>query len=100
MLHANTDRLLSLWAALHPDVWVTEDHQADGTFAYPDNATIDTDTREPVSCAQSCSKPNTELSSYQPCIRSPTRKILTGRRKTAPISSACITRTPNSTAST
>ncbi|PIL22741.1 hypothetical protein GSI_15434 [Ganoderma sinense ZZ0214-1] len=44
MLHANTDRYLSLWAALHPDVWVTEDHQADGTFAYPDNATIDIDT--------------------------------------------------------
>ena len=49
MLHANTDRYLSLWAALHPDVWVSEDHQADGTFAYPDNATIDVDTREPFS---------------------------------------------------
>ncbi|KAI1794979.1 photo-regulated tyrosinase [Ganoderma leucocontextum] len=44
MLHANTDRCLSLWAALHPDVWVTEDHQVNGTFAFPDNATIDART--------------------------------------------------------
>lgn len=56
MLHANTDRCLSLWAALHPDVWVTEDHQADGTFAYPDNATIDVNTREMSSAEYSRSK--------------------------------------------
>ncbi|KAI1794978.1 hypothetical protein LXA43DRAFT_1058946 [Ganoderma leucocontextum] len=43
--HANVDRLLSLWSALHPDLWVSEDRQGDGgTFSLPHNATIDADT--------------------------------------------------------
>ena len=41
MHHANVDRQLSLWAALHPGVWITEDIAAGGTFALPDNTPID-----------------------------------------------------------
>ncbi|PIL22742.1 hypothetical protein GSI_15435 [Ganoderma sinense ZZ0214-1] len=44
MHHANVDRQLSLWAALHPGVWVTEDKEVSGTFALPDDAPVDGNT--------------------------------------------------------
>ncbi len=40
MHHANVDRQLSLWAALHPGVWVTEGQEVDGTWDLPKNATV------------------------------------------------------------
>jgi tyrosinase len=42
--HANVDRLLSLWSALHPDVWVTPGDAEDGTWTIPDDATLDDKT--------------------------------------------------------
>jgi tyrosinase len=39
--HANVDRLLSIWSALNPTVWVTRSTQEGGTFAMPPNAPID-----------------------------------------------------------
>ncbi|KAI0297681.1 tyrosinase [Russula brevipes] len=42
--HCNVDRLLSLWSALHPGVWVTRGEAELGTFTIPSNATIDVNT--------------------------------------------------------
>ena len=47
MHHANVDRLLSLWAALYPGVWVTEDKEVDGTFDIPSNTVVDGNTCKP-----------------------------------------------------
>jgi tyrosinase len=38
--HANVDRMLSLWAALNPGVWITNGPAEGGTFTIPPNATI------------------------------------------------------------
>jgi tyrosinase len=38
--HANVDRLLSLWSALNPDVWVVDGPAEGGTFTIPADATI------------------------------------------------------------
>jgi len=42
--HANVDRLLSLWSALHPGVWVSQGNSIDGTYTLPANAPIDRNT--------------------------------------------------------
>ncbi|KAI0712434.1 photo-regulated tyrosinase [Earliella scabrosa] len=42
--HCNVDRLLALWSALNPGVWVTESREDDGTFTIPIGAVIDKDT--------------------------------------------------------
>ncbi|EJF63238.1 photo-regulated tyrosinase [Dichomitus squalens LYAD-421 SS1] len=42
--HAQVDRLLSLWSALNPGVWVNKSVEEDGTFTIPDGATVDTNT--------------------------------------------------------
>ncbi|KAH9989736.1 tyrosinase [Russula compacta] len=42
--HANVDRLLSLWAAIHPGVWVTDSTAERGTFTIPANHAIDVNT--------------------------------------------------------
>ncbi len=43
--HANVDRMISLWSALNPGVWVTPGDSADGTATIPENTVIDTNTR-------------------------------------------------------
>ncbi|TFY66267.1 hypothetical protein EVG20_g4820 [Dentipellis fragilis] len=42
--HANVDRMLSLWAALNPDVWVTPGLAGDGTWTIPPKVTINDTT--------------------------------------------------------
>ena len=42
--HCNVDRLLSLWSALHPDVWVTPGPSQRGTLTIPAATTVDTNT--------------------------------------------------------
>ncbi|KAI0304304.1 tyrosinase [Multifurca ochricompacta] len=42
--HANVDRLLSLWAAVNPGVWVTRGPAEGGTFTISGNAVIDNNT--------------------------------------------------------
>ena len=42
--HCNVDRLLSLWSALHPGVWVTPGPFADGSFTIPAGTAVDTNT--------------------------------------------------------
>lgn len=42
--HCNVDRLLSLWSALHPGVWVTPGPSQSGTLTIPANTTVDTNT--------------------------------------------------------
>jgi len=42
--HCNVDRLLSLWAAIHPGVWVTRGPAEGGTWTISGNATIDSNT--------------------------------------------------------
>ncbi|KAA1471771.1 photo-regulated tyrosinase [Dentipellis sp. KUC8613] len=42
--HANVDRMLSLWAALNPDIWVTAGSAVKGTWTIPPTATIDSAT--------------------------------------------------------
>ncbi|KAH9856478.1 Di-copper centre-containing protein [Lenzites betulinus] len=42
--HAQTDRLLALWAALHPDVWVTPSREPEGTWTIPTRGPIDETT--------------------------------------------------------
>ncbi|KIJ93713.1 hypothetical protein K443DRAFT_111646 [Laccaria amethystina LaAM-08-1] len=42
--HTNVDRLLSLWSALHPGVWVTPGPSQSGTLTIPANTTVDTNT--------------------------------------------------------
>ncbi|KAF9252472.1 Di-copper centre-containing protein, partial [Marasmius fiardii PR-910] len=45
MHHANVDRLLSLWSALHPGVWVTRNTSQDGTWTIPVGTAIDKNTK-------------------------------------------------------
>lgn len=42
--HTNVDRMLSLWAALHPGVWVTEEVCEEGTFTTPADLPVDDNT--------------------------------------------------------
>ncbi|VDC03107.1 unnamed protein product [Peniophora sp. CBMAI 1063] len=42
--HTNVDRMLSLWSAVNPDVWVTAGSSARGTWAIEKNATVDVTT--------------------------------------------------------
>ncbi|KJA16020.1 hypothetical protein HYPSUDRAFT_148428 [Hypholoma sublateritium FD-334 SS-4] len=42
--HANVDRMISLWSALHPGVWVAPGDSADGTATIAENTLIDTKT--------------------------------------------------------
>ncbi|TFY82262.1 hypothetical protein EWM64_g1750 [Hericium alpestre] len=42
--HANVDRMLALWAALNPSVWVTSGSAEDGTWTIPPNSTLDKTT--------------------------------------------------------
>ena len=42
--HANVDRLLALWSALNPEVWVTEGPARGGTWTIPDTDTVDAKT--------------------------------------------------------
>ncbi len=46
MHHCQVDRLLALWSALNPGVWVNESVEEDGTFTIPDGGTVDKDTRK------------------------------------------------------
>ncbi|KAI0288602.1 tyrosinase [Russula brevipes] len=46
--HCNVDRMLSLWSALHPGVWVTSGPAKDGTFTIPSTATIGINTHIPA----------------------------------------------------
>jgi len=39
--HCNVDRLLSLWSAIHPNVWVSKGESEDGTFTLPPDAPVD-----------------------------------------------------------
>ena len=43
--HCQVDRILALWSALNPGVWVTKSFEEDGTFTIPDGATVDKNTR-------------------------------------------------------
>ena len=45
MHHCNVDRLLSLWAALNPTVWVTANVEQNGTWTIPNGAKVDENTR-------------------------------------------------------
>ncbi|KAI0297811.1 photo-regulated tyrosinase [Multifurca ochricompacta] len=42
--HANVDRLLSLWSAVNPGVWVSPGDSKDGTFTIGHGVTLDTNT--------------------------------------------------------
>nr|QTF98733.1 tyrosinase [Armillaria ostoyae] len=42
--HANVDRMLSLWSALNPTVWVSEGPATGGTFTVPANTPVDAKT--------------------------------------------------------
>ncbi|KAH9989733.1 photo-regulated tyrosinase [Russula compacta] len=42
--HTNVDRLLSLWKAVHPDVWVSKGSSEKGTFTIPAYTDIDEKT--------------------------------------------------------
>ncbi|KAI9508872.1 photo-regulated tyrosinase [Russula earlei] len=42
--HCNVDRMLSLWSAVNPGVWVSSGPAQGGTFTIPGNATIDDKT--------------------------------------------------------
>jgi tyrosinase len=42
--HANVDRILSLWSAVHPGVWVTRGPAEGGTFTISGNASMDNNT--------------------------------------------------------
>ncbi|KAF5372536.1 hypothetical protein D9758_005295 [Tetrapyrgos nigripes] len=44
MHHANVDRMLSLWSALHPGVWVTPNTSQDGTWTIRAGSAIDQNT--------------------------------------------------------
>ncbi|KAH9980084.1 hypothetical protein BGW80DRAFT_1273148, partial [Lactifluus volemus] len=47
--HANVDRLLSLWSAMHPDIWVTSTPAIEGMWTISDEDTIDSKTSMPYS---------------------------------------------------
>ncbi|KAJ7476711.1 tyrosinase [Mycena latifolia] len=42
--HGNVDRLLALWSALNPGVWVTSGEATGGTWTIPPDATVDKNT--------------------------------------------------------
>ncbi|KIJ46617.1 hypothetical protein M422DRAFT_249772 [Sphaerobolus stellatus SS14] len=42
--HANVDRMVSLWSALNPGVWVTSSDEDDGTFTIPPDDPVDAST--------------------------------------------------------
>ncbi|KAF8874304.1 tyrosinase [Mucidula mucida] len=42
--HANVDRMLSLWSALNPGVWVSRGDSQDGSFTMPPEAPVDENT--------------------------------------------------------
>ncbi|KAI0352102.1 Di-copper centre-containing protein [Trametes cingulata] len=42
--HSQTDRLMSLWVALHPDVWVSPSKEVEGTWTLANNAPVDVNT--------------------------------------------------------
>ncbi|KXN83343.1 Polyphenol oxidase 2 [Leucoagaricus sp. SymC.cos] len=44
MHHSNVDRLLSLWSAMNPDVWVTPGNDRDGTMGIAPNTEVNKDT--------------------------------------------------------
>ena len=43
--HCNVDRMLSLWSAVNPGVWVTRGPSDVGSFTIPANTPIDANTR-------------------------------------------------------
>lgn len=50
MHHANVDRLLALWSALNPDIWVTRGKQYDGgSYTIKNEAYVDSNTGEYIS---------------------------------------------------
>ncbi|KIY70745.1 Di-copper centre-containing protein [Cylindrobasidium torrendii FP15055 ss-10] len=42
--HCNVDRLLALWQALNPGVWVSQDTEQQGTWTIPAGSTVDAST--------------------------------------------------------
>ena len=44
--HCNVDRMISLWSAIHPGVWVSPNESEDGTFTIPPGTPVDTNTCE------------------------------------------------------
>ncbi|KAI0754754.1 photo-regulated tyrosinase [Daedaleopsis nitida] len=42
--HCQVDRLLSLWSALNPGVWVNRSEEEDGTWTIPSGSTVDKNT--------------------------------------------------------
>jgi len=42
--HANVDRMIALWSAVHPGVWVTRGPAEGGTFTISGNANVDNST--------------------------------------------------------
>jgi tyrosinase len=52
--HANVDRMLSLWAAVNPGVWVASGLAEGGTWTISGNATIDSNTSMPYSPRTIC----------------------------------------------
>jgi tyrosinase len=42
--HCNVDRMLSLWSALNPGVWVSQGESEDGSFTLPPDAPVDVTT--------------------------------------------------------
>jgi len=42
--HCNVDRMLSLWSAINPEVWVSRGPSENGTFTIPGNSVIDAST--------------------------------------------------------
>ncbi|KAI0833221.1 Di-copper centre-containing protein [Trametes gibbosa] len=52
--HSQTDRLLSLWAALHPDQWVTPSREPEGTWTITTRGAVDeTTSLTPFYCGTS-----------------------------------------------
>ena len=44
--HCNVDRMLQLWSALNPGVWVSPNSAESGTFTIPANTQVDENTRK------------------------------------------------------
>ncbi|GBB89956.1 hypothetical protein RclHR1_01680027 [Rhizophagus clarus] len=42
--HCNVDRLVAIWQAIHPDVWIEDDGQTSGTFTDPPRKKIGAET--------------------------------------------------------
>jgi tyrosinase len=43
--HANVDRMLSLWQAMYPDIWVTPGENVDATMSIAPMTIVNNDTR-------------------------------------------------------